>query len=42
VLEGKQRELTDFYKAAKSLKPVRSRALEAFYSMDEAIGWLNK
>ena len=40
VLEGKQKELTDFYKAAKSLTNTRSRSLEAFYSKDEALRWL--
>lgn len=40
VLEGKQKELTDFYKAAKSVTNVRSRELEAFYSKDEALQWL--
>lgn len=40
VLEGKQKELTDFYKAAKSLTNTRSRTLEAFYSKDEALRWL--
>ena len=42
VLEGKQKELTDFYKAAKSIIQTRSRALEAFYSRDEALEWLKK
>jgi len=42
VLEGKQKELTDFYKAAKSVKPVKSRELEAFYSREEALNWLKK
>jgi len=41
VLEGKQKELTDFYKSAKSLTHGSSRALEAFYSRDEAMAWLN-
>ena len=35
-----QKELTDFYKAAKSVTNVRSRELEAFYSKDEALQWL--
>jgi hypothetical protein len=42
VLEGKQKELTDFYKSAKSIIQTRSRALEAFYSRDEALEWLKK
>jgi len=42
VVEGKQKELTDFYKTAKSLMPVKSRSLEAFYSISEAIKWLNE
>lgn len=42
VLEGKQKELTDFYKSAKVLMDVKSRSLEAFYSKDEAMQWLNK
>ena len=42
VLEGKQKELTDFYKSAKSIIQTRSRALEAFYSRDEALQWLKK
>lgn len=41
VLEGKQKQLTDFYKAAKSMASTKSRALEAFYSRDEALNWLN-
>ena len=40
VLEGKQKELTDFYKAAKSLTHGKSRSLEAFYSKDDAMHWL--
>ena len=40
VLEGKQKELTDFYKAAKSLTLANSRGLEAFYSKDKAMDWL--
>ena len=40
VLAGKQKELTDFYKAAKSFTNVRSRALEAFESKEEALQWL--
>ena len=42
VLEGKQKELTNFYKAAKLSLPVKSRALEAFYSRNEAIQWLKE
>lgn len=42
VLEGKQKELTNFYKAAKSLSPSRGRSLEAFFSENEAYKWLNK
>ena len=42
VLKGKQKELTDFYKAAKSVKNTPSRSLEAFYSKEEALDWLNK
>ncbi|MDH5570577.1 MAG: hypothetical protein OEY89_02355 [Gammaproteobacteria bacterium] len=40
VLEGKQKELTDFYRSAKLLLPVKSRSLEAFYLYDEAMQWL--
>ena len=40
VLEGKQKQLTDFYKSAKSLTNVKSRALVAFYSKEEALEWL--
>ena len=40
VLEGKQKELTDFYKSAKSLTHGKSRSLEAFYSKDDAMHWL--
>lgn len=40
VLEGKQKELTSFYKAAKSLTDTPSRSLEAFYSRDDALDWL--
>lgn len=40
VLEGKQKDLTTFYKAAKSLTNTKSRSLEAFYSIDEAMTWL--
>ena len=40
VLEGKQQKLTDFYISAKSMLPVQSRALEAFFSRDEALAWL--
>ena len=41
VLEGKQKELTDFYKAAKLMTNAASRELEAFYSKEEALKWLN-
>ena len=41
VLEGKQKELTDFYQAAKSLTNGPSRSLEAFYSRKDALEWLN-
>ena len=40
ILEGKQTELTDFYKAAKSMINVPSRQLQAFYTKDEALKWL--
>ncbi|ATX80351.1 hypothetical protein Ga0123461_1945 [Mariprofundus aestuarium] len=40
VLEGKQRELTEFYKSAKLMTPGTSRKLEAFNSKDEAMQWL--
>jgi len=40
VLEGKQNELADFYKSAKSLMQVKSRSLEAFYSLDMVMQWL--
>jgi len=42
ILEGKQKELTDFYKTAKSFLPAKSRSLEAFYSTDEAMRWLKQ
>ena len=41
VLKGKQKELTDFYKAAKSLTQGQSRTLEAFYSKEDALQWLS-
>lgn len=41
VLEGKQKELTDFYKAAKSLTNGQSRSLESFYTKNEALNWLS-
>ena len=40
VLEGKQRELTDFYKSVKSMSQGSSRYLEAFNVKDEAMRWL--
>ena len=40
VLEGKQKDLTDFYKSAKSMLPVKSRKLEAFHSREQALKWL--
>ena len=40
VLEGKQKELTDFYKAARSFSSDNSRSLEAFYSKEDAMHWL--
>lgn len=40
VEDGKQKKLTDFYKSAKSLLPVNSRHLQAFYSEAEALDWL--
>lgn len=42
VLEGKQKELTDFYKSAKLLTNVESRALEAFNCKDKALQWLKE
>ena len=42
VLEGKQKELTDFYKAAKLMTNAASRDLEAFYNKEEAFEWLRK
>lgn len=42
VLEGKQKELTDFYVAAKSLTKGQSRSLEAFYTKEDAMRWLEK
>ncbi len=42
VLEGKQKELTDFYKSAKLFTHVKSRALEAFNSKCEAMQWLKE
>ena len=42
VLEGKQKELTDFYKSAKGLMNVKSRSLQAFYSKEEAMQWLQQ
>lgn len=41
ILDGKQKELTDFYLAAKTMLPARSRELRAFYSRDEALEWLS-
>lgn len=40
VLEGKQKQLTDFYQAAKSLITTKSRSLEAFNDRKEALQWL--
>ncbi len=40
VIEGKQKELTDFYKSAKLMTPGTSRQLEAFNSEEEAMRWL--
>ena len=40
IQKGKQEKLTDFYKSAKSMLPVKSRQLEAFYSEDGALAWL--
>lgn len=40
VLEGKQKALTDFYKNIKAMLPVNSRELQAFYSEEEALKWL--
>lgn len=42
VIEGKQKELTDFYKAAKSFTNVKSRALESFESKEKALQWLRQ
>ena len=42
VLEGKQKELTDFYKAAKSLTSGQNRTLEAFYTKEDAMTWLEE
>jgi len=42
VIEGKQKELTEFYKAAKSLTNVKSRAIEKFESKEEALQWLKE
>jgi len=42
LLEGKQKELSDFYKTIKSMIQVRSRELESFYSRNEALEWLKK
>ena len=42
VLEGKQKELTDFYKSAKLLMNVKSRPLESFYSKSKAMQWLKE
>ena len=42
VLEGKQKELTDFYYSAKTALPVNSRGLQAFYARDEALRWLQE
>ena len=42
VLEGKQKELTDFYKAAKSLTSGQNRTLEAFYTKEDAMQWLEE
>lgn len=40
VNEGKEKQLTDFYKVVKAQMPVRSRGLEAFYTSEEALKWL--
>ncbi len=40
VLEGKQRELTDYYKSVKSMTQGNSRFLEAFNSKSKAMRWL--
>lgn len=40
IKQGKQKELTDFYSTAKSVLPVNSRSLQAFYDRDEALQWL--
>lgn len=42
VIEGKQKQLTDFYKAAKSFTNVKSRALESFISKEKALQWLQE
>lgn len=42
VEQGRQKELTDFYKTAKSMITSRSRQLEAFYDHDEAMRWLSQ
>ena len=42
VLEGKQKELTDFYKAAKSLTSGQNRTIEVFYTNEEAMIWLEE
>jgi len=42
ILEGKQKALTDFYKAAKSTVTTKSRQLQAFYSREEAMSWLTE
>lgn len=42
IKEGKQKELTDFYLSAKSVLPVNSRALQAFYDRDDALTWLRE
>lgn len=42
VLEGKQKELTDFYKSAKLLTYAKSRALEAFNCRNKAMQWLKE
>lgn len=40
VTEGKDNELTAFYKQARLLASDKSRELEAFFSREEALNWL--
>ena len=42
VIEGKQKKLAEFYKAAKLFTNVKSRELELFESKEKALQWLRQ